>query len=88
MSSAAKAELGALNINAREAIPLHHLLEEMGHLQPPMPIQIDNSTALGVIPNIFQPKQQSHGNEIPLVTLQNQSKTVPHILASRIDKHS
>jgi hypothetical protein len=31
MSSAAKAELGALYINAREAIPMQHLLEEMGH---------------------------------------------------------
>jgi hypothetical protein len=31
MSSAAKAELGALYINTREAIPMRHLLEEMGH---------------------------------------------------------
>ena len=42
MSSAAEAELGALDINAQEAITLRHLLEEMGHTQPPMPIQIDN----------------------------------------------
>ena len=63
MSSAAEAELGALYINAREAIPLRHLLEELGHTQPPTKIQIDNSTAL-----------QGHGHEITLVTMQDQPK--------------
>eukprot|EP00804_Cyclotella_cryptica_P008445 CCRYP_003953-RG/>CCRYP_003953-RG protein AED:0.45 eAED:0.45 QI:0/-1/0/1/-1/0/1/0/87 len=50
MSSAAEAELGALYINARETIPQRHLLNELGHPQPPTPIQIDNSTALGWSP--------------------------------------
>ena len=57
MSSAAEAELGALYINSREAIPIRHLLEEMGHKQPPTPIQIDNSTALGVVKHTIQPKR-------------------------------
>ncbi len=57
MSSAAKAKLGALYINAREAIPMQHLLKEMGHKQPPMPIQTDNSTALGIITNNIQPRR-------------------------------
>ncbi len=57
MSSAAEAELGALYINAREVIPLRHLLLEMGHAQPPTPIQTDNSTALGVVNNTIQPKR-------------------------------
>ena len=35
MSSAAEAELGALYINCREAIPAQHLLEAMVHRQPP-----------------------------------------------------
>eukprot|EP00804_Cyclotella_cryptica_P029613 CCRYP_017300-RA/>CCRYP_017300-RA protein AED:0.41 eAED:0.44 QI:0/-1/0/1/-1/1/1/0/306 len=56
ISSAAEAKLGALYINAREAIPIQHLLKELGHTQPPTPIQIDNSTALGVVSNIIQPK--------------------------------
>jgi hypothetical protein len=51
MSLAAETELGALYINARKAIPLRHLLEEMGHKQPPTPIQTNNSTALGIITN-------------------------------------
>ncbi len=55
MSSAAEAELDALYINAQEAIPMRHLLKEMGHKQPPTPIQTDNSTAHGVITNNIQP---------------------------------
>eukprot|EP00804_Cyclotella_cryptica_P004405 CCRYP_006820-RB/>CCRYP_006820-RB protein AED:0.39 eAED:0.39 QI:0/0/0/1/0/0/2/0/323 len=57
MSSAAEAELGALYINAREAVPQRHLLKELGHPQPPTPIQIDNSTVPGVVTNIIQPKR-------------------------------
>ena len=57
MSSAAEAELGALYINCREAIPARQLLEEMGHKQPPTPMQTDNSTALGVVLNLIQPKR-------------------------------
>jgi hypothetical protein len=56
MSSAAKAELGALYINAWEAIPMQLLLEEMGHKQQPTPIQTDNSTAHGVVTNNIQPQ--------------------------------
>ena len=57
MSSAAEAELGALYINCREAIPARQLLEEMGHKQPPTPMQTDNTTALGVITNTINPKR-------------------------------
>ena len=57
MSSAAEAELGALYINSRETVPQRHLLEEMGHPQPPTPIQVDNTTALGVVKNTIQPKR-------------------------------
>lgn len=57
MSSAAEAEIAALYINAREAIPMRHLLEEMGHKQPPTPLQTDNSTALGVVTSTIQPKR-------------------------------
>jgi hypothetical protein len=54
MSSAAKAKLGTLYINAREAIPMQQLLKEMGHKQPPTPIQTNNSTAHGVVTNNIQ----------------------------------
>eukprot|EP00804_Cyclotella_cryptica_P017920 CCRYP_001281-RA/>CCRYP_001281-RA protein AED:0.43 eAED:0.43 QI:0/-1/0/1/-1/1/1/0/136 len=58
MSSAAEVELGALYINAHDVIPLRHLLIEMSHPQPPTPIQIDNSMALGVVTNTIQPNTQ------------------------------
>ncbi len=57
MSSAAEAELGALYINAREAVPCRTFLEELGHTQPPTPIQTDNSTALGVVTNNILPRR-------------------------------
>ena len=56
MSSAAEAELGALFINAKTAVPMRKTLEELGHPQPPTPVQTDNSTAYGVINNKIQPK--------------------------------
>ncbi len=46
MFSTAEAELGALYINAREAVPQCQTLAEMGHKQPPTPMQTDNSTSL------------------------------------------
>jgi hypothetical protein len=49
MSSAAEAELGALYLNAKEAIYLRQILHKMGHLQPRTPIQTENTTAEGVI---------------------------------------
>ena len=57
MTSAAEAELGALYINSREAVPARKTLEEMGHLQPKTPIQTDNSTACGVVNNNIQPRR-------------------------------
>ena len=57
MSSAAEAELGALYINAREAVPCRTFLNELGHTQPPTPIQTDNSTALGVVTNKILPRR-------------------------------
>jgi hypothetical protein len=57
MSSAAEAELGALYINACEAVPMQNLLHEMGHPQPPTPMQTNNSTALGVVNSNIQPRR-------------------------------
>ncbi len=50
-SPAAEAEVGALYINCREAIPACHTLEFLGHPQPPTPMQTDNTTALGIFNN-------------------------------------
>ena len=57
MTSAAEAELGALFINAREAIYIRRVLEELGHPQPRTPIQTDNSTAEGLINGKVLPRR-------------------------------
>ena len=57
MSSATEAELGALYIMAREAVYIQIILEEMGHKQPPTPLQTDNSMADGVVNGKIQPKR-------------------------------
>ena len=49
MASAAEAELGGLFHNGQLAIPLRTALIEMGHPQPPTPMQTDNSTACGIV---------------------------------------
>ena len=57
MSSVTEAVLSVLYINCRKANPAQHILEVMGHLQTPTPMQTDNSTALGVVTNKIQPKR-------------------------------
>ncbi len=54
MSSAAEAELGALFLNAKEAVYLRQILTKMGHQQPRTPIQTNNTMAEGVINNKIQ----------------------------------
>ena len=56
LTSAAESEMGGLYINAKYAVPQRTLLIEMGHPQPPTPIQTNNSTAYGVVSNKIQPK--------------------------------
>ena len=45
MGSAAEAEIGAGYMNAQDCVQIRTTLEEMGHHQPPTPIQVDNTTA-------------------------------------------
>ncbi len=48
MSSATEAELAGLYMMAREAVYIRIVLEEMGHKQPPTPLQTDNAMAEAV----------------------------------------
>ena len=57
LSSAAKAELGALFHNGKEACPLRIALEEMGHPQPATPMVTDNNTASGIATDTAKQKQ-------------------------------
>ena len=49
VSSATEAELGSLYITAKEMVPIRQTLIEMGWIQPPYPIQTNNSTASVVV---------------------------------------
>eukprot|EP00957_Ditylum_brightwellii_P161152 12270382-Ditylum_brightwellii.AAC.1 len=60
MASAAEVELGALFKIAKKAVALHTTLQELGHQQPATPIQVDNSTAHGIVnSNIQQQKSKA-----------------------------
>jgi hypothetical protein len=47
MSSAGEAEIGAVFMNAKGGEVLRTTLEELGHPQPPTPMETDNTTATG-----------------------------------------
>jgi hypothetical protein len=47
MSSTAEVEIGAVFINSKEGAVLRTALEELGHPQPPTPMETDNTTATG-----------------------------------------
>jgi hypothetical protein len=49
VASAADSEVGACFHNAQSGAPLRVTLTELGHTQPPTPLQTDNSTAYGMM---------------------------------------
>jgi hypothetical protein len=57
MSSASEAEIGAVFINAKEGPVLRTTLEELGHPQPPTPMENDNTTATGYSNGTIKQKQ-------------------------------
>jgi len=59
VSSAAKAKLGALFLNAQALCPIRTALEELGHLQPATPLQTNNNTASGIANNTVKQKKLS-----------------------------
>jgi hypothetical protein len=56
LSLAAEAKLGALFINAKTAVSMQCIFEEMGHPQTCTPIQTNNSTAHALLTNTIMPK--------------------------------
>ena len=57
MASAAEEEYGSLFLNGQAAVPIGTTLVEMHHPQPPNPIQVDNSTAVGIANKIIKQKR-------------------------------
>jgi hypothetical protein len=57
MASAAEAKVGALFLNSQDALPLRVTLKELGHPQPPTPMQTDNCTAAGFANDTIKQKR-------------------------------
>jgi hypothetical protein len=57
MSSAAEAEIGAVFTNTKEGAFLRTTLEELGHKQPPTPMETDSTTATGYINGTIKQKR-------------------------------
>jgi hypothetical protein len=47
VGSAAEAKIGAGYLNGQDAVPIVTKLTELGHPQPPTPMQVDSTTAEG-----------------------------------------
>ena len=62
-ASTAEEELGALFINTQEARIIRTMLHELGHPQPPTPIHIDNTTAVGIVNSTIK-RQRSRSMEM------------------------
>ena len=87
MASAAEAELGDLFLNCQEAVPIRITLEEMGHSQPPTPVQVDNSTALGIATRtIKQCNSKAMDMRFYWIRDRKKSKTIQHILETSLHK--
>jgi hypothetical protein len=87
MESAAKAELAALFIAARELVPHLQTLIDMGWPQPCSPMQTDNLTAVGVTNKIIVPKQSKNdGHDTMLATMSRLTKSVSLLLGCRFKK--
>lgn len=55
-SSAMETEVAATFYNAKEALPFRVALNELGHPQPPTPIEVDNETAIGFLKRTMKQK--------------------------------
>jgi hypothetical protein len=60
VSSAAEAETHGVFHNAKIGVNIRHILNEMGHSQPPTPIMTDNSTTAGFSNKNIQLKKSKY----------------------------
>ncbi|KAL7483518.1 hypothetical protein ACHAW6_009165 [Cyclotella cf. meneghiniana] len=73
VTSAAEAELGALFLNCKEGKILRLVLQELGHEQPPTPVDCDNATAAGIANDTVK-KHQSRSMEMQFFWVTDQVK--------------
>ncbi len=79
VASAAEAELGALFKNCKEGKSVRLILEEMGHPQPPTPVHVDNSTAVGIANDTVK-KQRSRSMEMRFFWVTDQVKRKQYLM--------
>ena len=56
-SSAMETEVAATFYNAKDALPFRVTLTEIGHPQPPTPMEVDNETAIGSLKSTMKQKR-------------------------------
>jgi hypothetical protein len=59
VASTAESEVGGCFHNAQSGSPLRVALTELGHTQPPIPLQTDNSTAFGILNETIKQKRSN-----------------------------
>jgi hypothetical protein len=59
VASAAESEVGACFHNAQIGAPLRVTLTEVGHIQTPTPLRIENSTAFGILNETIKQKRST-----------------------------
>ena len=57
MASATEAEIGAIYHDAKDGVMIRQVLIEMGHPQPPTPIQTDKANAAGISNNTIKQRK-------------------------------
>ena len=57
MGAASESEIAGGYINARKAVELRIILMEMGYIQPKTPLELDNTTAFGILTKQLIPKR-------------------------------
>jgi len=57
MSSASESEIAGRYVNARMAVELRIILMEIGYMQPKTPLEVDNTTAFGILTKQLIPKR-------------------------------
>ena len=75
MASVSEAEIASLFINTKLTLPIRHTLLELGHPQPPTPIQTDNSTAAAFVNETIK---QKYSKTIDMRFYWLQDKTQQH----------
>jgi hypothetical protein len=89
MSSEGEAEIGAVFLNAKEGTVLHTTLKELGHTEPPTPLQTDSTTATGYINGTIKQKMHtSYGYALLLGKRQGKTKAISCLLRPMIPTFS